>query len=178
MTGAPSHPTTRRAMHKRLILAALVAVSAGTLFIGWRFAPQLQSSLEASPTIAATERVALGQKIYAANCASCHGDKLQGQPNWKEQMPDGRLPAPPHDSTGHTWHHPDQQLFQVVELGTAVVVPNYKSNMIGFGENLSDQEIWSVIAYIKSTWPSDIQTRQRAMTENAATQGLGPSGAQ
>jgi len=122
--------------------------------------------------------VALGQKIYVANCASCHGDKLQGQPNWKEQMPDGLLPAPPHDATGHTWHHPDQQLFQIVKLGTAAVVPNYKSNMVGFGNRLSDAEIWNVLAYIKSTWPADIQAKQRTMTENAAAQGLGPSGAQ
>jgi mono/diheme cytochrome c family protein len=164
-------------MRKRLILTALVAISAAAVFIGWKVARQSPSSPEASPG-PTTELVAQGQKIYVANCASCHGDKLQGQPNWKEQMPDGLLPAPPHDATGHTWHHPDQQLFQIIKLGTAAVVQNYKSNMIGFGNRLSDQDIWSVIAYIKSTWPADIQARQRTMTENAATQGLGPSGAQ
>lgn len=164
-------------MRKRLILTALVAISAAAVFIGWKVARQSESSPEANPG-PITERVAQGQKVYAANCASCHGDKMQGQPNWKDQMPDGLLPAPPHDATGHTWHHPDQQLFQIIKLGTAAVVQNYKSNMIGFGNRLSDQDIWSVIAYIKSTWPADIQARQRTMTENAATQGLGPSGAQ
>jgi mono/diheme cytochrome c family protein len=165
-------------MRKRLILAALVAVFAGAAFIGWRVVQQTFSTPESNVAALTPARVALGQKLYAANCASCHGDKLQGQPNWKEQMPDGLLPAPPHDATGHTWHHPDQQLFQIIKLGTAAIVPNYKSNMAGFGDRLSDQEIWSIIGYIKSAWPSDIQDRQRTMTENAAAQGLGPSGAQ
>ena len=113
-------------------------------------------------------QVSAGRVVYAANCASCHGDKLQGQPNWKERKPDDKLPAPPHDETGHTWHHPDQQLFKIVKLGVAAIVPNYQTDMIGFGNRLSDQDIWNVLAYIKSTWPPDIQARQAEMTRNAA----------
>jgi len=163
-------------MRKRLIVAVLVTVAVAAVLIAWRTTRQSQPSADAS-SAPVSERVALGQKIYATNCASCHGDKLQGQPNWKEQMPDGLLPAPPHDATGHTWHHPDQQLFKITKLGVAAIVPNYKSNMVGFGGRLSDAEIWSVIAYIKSTWPADIQARQRAMTESATAE-LDPSGAQ
>ena len=55
--------------------------------------------------------VAQGKEIYAANCASCHGDNLEGQPNWRSPDADGYLPAPPHDKSGHTWHHPDAMLF-------------------------------------------------------------------
>lgn len=54
--------------------------------------------------------VDLGKKVYDANCASCHGVKLEGEENWRERGPDGLLPAPPHDETGHTWHHPDALL--------------------------------------------------------------------
>jgi mono/diheme cytochrome c family protein len=162
---------------KSLILAGIAVIGIGAALLAWRFALEPQSASDSISALS-PERVALGQKLYAANCASCHGDRLQGQPNWKERMPDGLLPAPPHDATGHTWHHPDQQLFQIIKLGTAAVVPDYKSNMMGFGDRLSDAEIWSVIAYIKSTWPADIQKRQRAITENADAQGLGPSGAQ
>src|SRR3546814_6805220 len=51
-----------------------------------------------------------GKAIYAYSCAACHGAKLQGQPRWRERLANGRLPAPPHDDTGHTWHHPDAVL--------------------------------------------------------------------
>ena len=48
------------------------------------------------------ERIALGGSIYAEHCASCHGAALEGQPGWREGLPSGRIPAPPHDETGHT----------------------------------------------------------------------------
>ena len=102
-------------------------------------------------------RVAAGAELYAENCASCHGADLQGQPNWKVRDADGYLPAPPHDVTGHTWHHPDTQLIDIVSRGTEAIVGNgYASRMIGYGEILSDQEIRDVLAYIKSTWPAEV----------------------
>ena len=61
--------------------------------------------------------VALGKQVYAANCASCHGANLEGQPNWQQDLPDGGRPAPPHDASGHTWHHNDQSLFTTVKYG-------------------------------------------------------------
>ena len=27
------------------------------------------------------------------------------------------LPAPPHNETGHTWHHPDEMLFAITKYG-------------------------------------------------------------
>ena len=79
----------------------------------------------------------------------------------------GYLPAPPHDATGHTWHHPDTQLFAITRHGTAALVGNgYKSRMEGFGDTLSDDDILAVLAYIKSTWPPGIIARHNAI--NAA----------
>jgi mono/diheme cytochrome c family protein len=105
--------------------------------------------------------VALGQEVYAARCASCHGANLEGQPNWQQDLPTGGRPAPPHDETGHTWHHSDQSLFTTVKFGGQATAPEgYKSNMPGFGGTVSDAEIWAVLAYIKSTWSPDIQARQ------------------
>ena len=52
------------------------------------------------------EVVALGQQIYAENCASCHGANLEGQPNWRSPGPEGRLPAPPHDEATTGSPHP------------------------------------------------------------------------
>ncbi|MEM8531160.1 MAG: cytochrome c [Chloroflexota bacterium] len=105
--------------------------------------------------------VALGADVYQAQCASCHGANLEGQANWQEQLPSGGRPAPPHDETGHTWHHPDEYLFSVTKYGGQALSPaDYQNNMPSFSETLSDQEIWAVLAYIKSTWPADVQRMQ------------------
>lgn len=108
------------------------------------------------------EQIALGQEVYAEYCASCHGANLEGQPNWKRRLENGRMPAPPHDESGHTWHHSDQDLFAITKLGVGGVVPGYESDMLAFGDILSDEEIAAVLAFIKSTWPErqrDVQAR-------------------
>ena len=98
--------------------------------------------------------VALGRGIYSEHCASCHGGKLEGEPDWRRRDAEGYLPAPPHDETGHTWHHPDDQLFTVTKYGTASIAPEgYKTRMGGFGDVLTDRQIRAVLAFIKSTWP-------------------------
>lgn len=63
------------------------------------------------------ERLALGRSLYGQHCASCHGVNLEGQPDWRKPLPNGRLPAPPHDASGHTWHHPDEILFRITKEG-------------------------------------------------------------
>ncbi len=98
-----------------------------------------------------------GAEVYAAQCAACHGIRLEGQEDWQVRDPDGYLPAPPHDATGHTWHHPTRQLFEITKYGTEQVVGGgYRSNMIGFEDVLSDDDILAVLAFIKSTWPRQI----------------------
>ena len=109
-----------------------------------------------------------GRKVYEANCANCHGFSLQGQPNWRQRGPDGILPAPPHDQTGHTWHHPDAMLFATVKLGGQALLPQgVKSGMPAYWEILSDREIEASLAYIKSRWPSKIRRRQEMRTNQS-----------
>jgi mono/diheme cytochrome c family protein len=88
--------------------------------------------------------------------------------HWMERKPDGRLPAPPHDVTGHTWHHPDQQLMLITKKGLSAVVPGYQSDMPAFESVLSDEQIAAVLAFIQSRWPEDIRERQRALTRAAS----------
>jgi mono/diheme cytochrome c family protein len=101
-------------------------------------------------------RVARGQALYAQHCASCHGARLEGQPDWRRRRPDGRMPAPPHDESGHTWHHPDAELFGITRHG--LVPPyapaGYPSDMPAFAGQLGDDDIWAVLAFIKSHWRS------------------------
>jgi mono/diheme cytochrome c family protein len=101
-----------------------------------------------------------GRELYVTYCASCHGANLQGQPDWKQPLADGTMPAPPHDASGHTWHHADELLFQIIKEGG-------QGGMPAFGAQLSDDQIWAVLAYIKSTWPPYIQATQREITEQS-----------
>ena len=63
--------------------------------------------------------LATGASVYQTHCAACHGARLEGQPRWRERDSQGRMPAPPHDASGHTWHHPDQLLFDITKHGVA-----------------------------------------------------------
>lgn len=109
--------------------------------------------------------LALGREVYDAQCASCHGANLEGQPDWRRRLPSGERPAPPHDATGHTWHHPDPWLIAVTKQGTLpFAAAGYKSTMPGFAEELTDREIRAVLAYIKSYWPAEIRALQAEIT--------------
>jgi mono/diheme cytochrome c family protein len=104
------------------------------------------------------EQVGRGRQIYATLCAKCHGANLEGAPNWRVPLPDGSLPAPPHDATGSTWRYSDQELFAIVSGASTTRM----SSMPAFGGMLREHEIWAVLAYIKSTWPQELRDRQGA----------------
>ncbi|MFO1299544.1 MAG: cytochrome c [Burkholderiaceae bacterium] len=104
--------------------------------------------------------VALGREVYATHCASCHGANLEGQPDWRSRGPNGRMPAPPHDAGGHTWHHPGDVLFGIVKEGVQKYAPpGYQSDMPAYAGVLSDEQIVAVLSYVKSTWPADVRRR-------------------
>ena len=116
-------------------------------------------------------KVALGARIYAASCAACHGAKLEGQPTWRERLSNGRMPAPPHDESGHTWHHTDEVLFGITKQGLVpgkYAPPGYQSDMPAFGDKLSDDDIWAVLSFIESHWKTKELLEARAeMIRNA-----------
>lgn len=147
---------------RRLVLATIIALfsaAGGAVWFSWHSRSGL-----APDTINPGDpvQVALGRRVYADQCAQCHGTKLEGQPNWRSRRPDGRLPAPPHDVSGHTWHHGDAVLFRITREGiSAVVGGGYESDMPGFRGVLSDAEIRAALAFIKSTWPD----RERGLQE-------------
>ena len=111
------------------------------------------------------ETLAQGQQVYASRCASCHGPNGEGQKPEAPLEPDetGRFPAPPHDGTGHTWHHDDDLLFRIVKEGGVGGDMFYE--MPAFGESLSDDEIWAVLAHIKTMWTDEQRRMQRERTE-------------
>ena len=112
--------------------------------------------------------VNLGKSIYAENCASCHGVVLEGQANWRQRDAEGYLPAPPHDETGHTWHHPDSYLFLMTKYGIEKMIgKSYPNNMPAYEDKLTDDDIIAALYYIKSTWSGRIQ-RQHDQTNARA----------
>lgn len=112
--------------------------------------------------------IANGQALYATQCSACHGPNLEGQPNWRVPGDDGVLPAPPHDRTGHTWHHDNQLLFDYTYLGgqTALEargITGFNSGMMGVQGILTEDEVWDILAFIRSTWPEEVQDIQASM---------------
>ena len=108
-----------------------------------------------------TVQVALGQQLYQVQCGSCHGADLEGEENWQDRGPNGLIKAPPHDETGHTWHHGDTYLFDSIKQGGARLSTNVGiSAMPAYDNVLTNTEIAAVLAYIKSTWPEEILVAQ------------------
>ena len=141
---------------------ALAATTAAA--VGWLLAAQLAL---------ASEDLAQGAALYGEHCASCHGENLEGAPDWRKMGADGLYPAPPHDETGHTWHHGDRLLFDYTKLGgeealAMLGIADFESGMPGFGHVLGDDDIRAVLAYIKSTWPEDIRRHQERLTQQEA----------
>jgi mono/diheme cytochrome c family protein len=93
-----------------------------------------------NPVPATTESLSDGKRIYQRYCASCHGSNAEGGPG------NDLIPAAP-DLTDKEWQHgsTDGEIFSVIKNG----VPP-EMNMVPFGDQLKDPEIWNVVNYIKS----------------------------
>ena len=78
---------------------------------------------------------------------------------------DGHRKAPPLNGTGHTWHHDDATLHNIIKYGLAKIVKNYEGKMIGFGDKINDKQIDSVLSYIKSHWEDEIYERQISISK-------------
>jgi mono/diheme cytochrome c family protein len=87
-------------------------------------------------------QVAAGRTRYATRCASCHGTNLEG----------GSAVAL--GASGTTWQRDDAWVFTTIKAGGQATAPaGAASAMPAFGGSLSDDEIWAIVAYIKSNWP-------------------------
>ena len=155
-------------------LAALVAAGAVAAVVLWVIPGRTSAvPLPAGPFFRPDDRrvVEEGRYIYRVACAQCHGVNLQGQANWQQRGADGLMPAPPHDGTGHTWHHTDQVLFELTKYGMQRYAgPNYRSAMPAYREILTDQEIIASLSYIKSRWPESIRRQHDALNARSAAQ--------
>lgn len=144
-----------------MVALAVLLIAAVAIYI--------QSPQSSSAYIDPTDKqlVQAGAPVYAKYCAACHGANLEGQPEWRARLPNGRLPAPPHDASGHTWHHPDAVLVDIIRNGLVpgrTAPEGYISDMPAYAGILSDHEITAVLAYIKSHWPQQARAAQKEIT--------------
>jgi len=95
-----------------------------------------------------------GQKLFQQNCSACHGAHGEGAKNWRTPDEQGKNPAPPLNGTGHTWHHSNQALINVIRNGTGKI----GGNMPAWKDTLSDREIKLILTWIKAQWPDELYT--------------------
>jgi mono/diheme cytochrome c family protein len=154
-------------MMRRALQIGVAGVAMAALLAGGAYGQSPHGKADA----ANPAQVSRGERVYKRFCSLCHGGNLEGQANWRIRKDDGKLPAPPHDATGHTWHHPDTMLFGIVKYG--LVPPyapaDYPSDMPAWGDTLRDDDIWAVLAYIKSRWPPDIRRIQQEANAQSAS---------
>lgn len=136
------------------MLILLAASAAVALLLLWQ-APTAGSpvvinntAVPPAPTLN-PDRGAQGAALYAQHCAMCHGADLAGALNWKKRLPDGSLLPPPHDNSGHTWHHADALLLKIISEGGD---PADNSKMPAFKAKLSLDEMVAILEFIKSKW--------------------------
>ncbi len=98
---------------RTLIAGAVVLAGTGAAYLMFGLPGGVTGTADSGDA----DQVALGKDVYRTACASCHGVELEGQADWRKALPGGGFPAPPHDETGHTWHHADEFLFRYTKLG-------------------------------------------------------------
>ena len=153
-------------------LVVLGALAGGAALVGWVWLgggqPDTGTTGAGQPPAGLlrpddAQLVAMGRDVYAKACANCHGANLEGQPGWRTS----RGLAPAHDETGHTWHHPDTMLLQVVREGTV----RMGGTMPAFKGVLTEKEMLAVMSFIKSRWPRRIREAHDAINAKAAGSG-------
>lgn len=113
-----------------------------------------------------SETYKIGKTVYDTICSSCHGINGEGQFPEAPLMPDttGRYGAPPHNDEGHTWHHDDDLLLQIITEGGVGTADAFYP-MPAFGDALTDQQKIAVISYIKTMWNEQHLASQYRITE-------------
>lgn len=105
---------------------------------GWQIPPNAQA--EANPVAATPAALSRGKELYRGKCARCHGPAGRGD------GADADLDHRPADLTdaSRAARNPDGIMFYKVWNGRK------KPKMPAFSSELSREEVWTVIQYVRS----------------------------
>ncbi len=130
------------------------------------------------------ERTRAGHLVFEKNCASCHGARGEGAPDWQHRDAKGELPPPPLDAHGHAWKHADGMLYRLVRDGWRDPFnKTERLTMPAFGQALPPRQIQAVIEYLKTLWTPGQrrfqlgESRREPFPSDArSSDGQGPNG--
>lgn len=107
--------------------------------------------------------IARGEALFAQHCATCHGARAEGTPDWRRRDAEGFFPPPPLDDTAHAWHHPLPVLRTMIRDGS----PPGQGRMPAWGATLSGEDIDAAIAWIQSLWSAEVYAAWLEMDQRA-----------
>ncbi len=138
--------TSKQKQSKKYLWLSLVGVAAIAAAAVFFWPKANTSNAQGVPD----EQLLMGETIFKANCASCHGLTGQGHQAIKE--------APALNGSEHSWHHADSQIKTLIRTGGV--------KMPAVGKDFSDEEIAAVMVYYKQWWGK----QQRIFQEKVSKQ--------
>ena len=139
------------------LIAAIVAilVTGAVMLVEKRLA---STATDADPERPA--QVALGRVLYRQHCSYCHGIDREGHEDWRPGMTAASGLAPSLDERSPSVERSDREIFERVKFGGQPFLPaTVRSQMPAFEFNLTDAQIWALVAYLKNRWPEEALTR-------------------
>ena len=108
------------------------------------FKPAHPQTFYVSPSTFPVASIARGADIFQGSCANCHDPRQRIIPPFSEKMP----VIPPALNTSRVARLRDGNLFWAIAHG--IDDPRGGQSMPGFGDELSDDDIWNVIDYLRA----------------------------
>ena len=136
--GIPMGGWYNRAGALTMACGAAGFIAGAWLLIGAQSASDAQAIVR-NPIAPTSESVAAGQVVYERYCQTCHGLNGRGD------GPGGvGFEPPPVDLAIHVPLHGDADIFRFISNGIE------GTSMVGLADNLTDDEIWHVINFIRA----------------------------
>ncbi len=136
--GIPMGGWYNRAGALTMACGAAGFIAGAWLLIGAQSATEAQAVVR-NPIAPTSESVAAGQVVYERYCMTCHGVNGRGD------GPGGEgLEPPPADLAIHVPLHGDADIFGFIGDGIE------GTSMVGLADNLTEEEIWHVINFIRA----------------------------